>query len=199
MAENIENLDRALKLLGARLDLAQAPAIGLVVCGGSALIALGLIKRTTRDVDVLALMNSSGDLISPDPLPSYLLDTAKEVARDLGLASDWLNNGPSSDAGGIFQLGLPEGIAGRLQARAYGDRLTVHFIGRLDQIHLKLYAAADSGEGTHLDDLLSLKPDDVEMETAARWAMTHDVSPGFQMILKDMLRQIGHESVAKRI
>ena len=199
MAGNIENLETALKLLGARLDLAQASAIGLVVCGGSALIALGLIKRTTRDVDILALMNSSGDLISPDPLPSYLLSAAKEVARDLGLPDNWLNNGPSSDAGGIFQLGLPEGIASRLQARAYGDRLTVHFIGRLDQIHLKLYAAADSGEGTHLDDLLSLKPGDVELEIAARRAMTHDVSLGFRMILKDMLRQIGYESVAKKI
>jgi hypothetical protein len=99
---------------------------------------MGLIKQTTRDLDVLALMNSSGDLISPDPLPQYLLDTAKEVARDLGLAPDWLNNGPSRYAGGIFQLGLPEGIASRLHGRSYGDRLTVHFIGRLDQIHLKL-------------------------------------------------------------
>jgi hypothetical protein len=199
MAADTENLERALKLLGARLDFAQAPAIGLVVCGGSALIALGLINRTTRDVDVLALVNSSGDLISPDPLPSYLLNTAKEVARDLGLAADWLNNGPSRDAGGIFQLGLPEGIASRLHARTYGDRLTIHFIGRFDQIHLKLDAAVDSGEDTHLDDLLSLKPDDVELETAARWAMTHDVSPAFRMILKDMLRQFGYESVAKRI
>jgi hypothetical protein len=199
MAKQIENLEMALKLLDARLDLAQAPAIGLVVCGGSALIALGLIKRTTRDVDVLALMNSSGDLVSPDPLPGYLLDTAKEVARDLALAADWLNNGPSRDAGGIFQLGLPEGLASRLHSRSYGDRLTVHFIGRLDQIHLKLYAAVDSGEGTHLDDLLSLKPDDVELETAARWAMTHDVSPGFRMILIDMLRQFGYEAVASRI
>jgi len=110
MADIIENLETALKLLGARLDLAQAPAIGLVVCGGSALIALGLIKRTTRDVDVLALMNSSGDLISPDPLPSYLLDTANVVARDLRLAPDWLNNGPSRDAGGIFQLGYRKAL-----------------------------------------------------------------------------------------
>ena len=47
-----------------------------------------LLSVCDADVDVLALMNSSGDLISPDPLPSYLLDTAKEVARDLGLAPD---------------------------------------------------------------------------------------------------------------
>jgi hypothetical protein len=128
-----------------------------------------------------------------------LLNAAKEVARDLGLADNWLNNGPSRDAGGLFQLGLPEGIVSRLHARIYGERLAVHFIGRLDQIHFKLYAAVDSGEGTHLDDLISLKPDDFEMETAARWAMTHDVSSGFRTILKEMLRQIGYESVANRI
>jgi hypothetical protein len=69
MAECIENPERALRLLEARLDLAKAPAIGLVVCGGSALIALGLIKRTTRDVDIVALMNSSGELICSEPLP----------------------------------------------------------------------------------------------------------------------------------
>jgi len=40
MVENIESLETALKLLGARLDLAQDSAIGLVVCGGSALIAV---------------------------------------------------------------------------------------------------------------------------------------------------------------
>lgn len=128
MTEQTENLETALKLLGARLVLARAPAIGLVVCGGSALIALGLIKRTTRGVDVLALIDSNGNLASPEPLPNYLLNAAKEVSRDLGLAPDWLNNGPSRDAGGLFQLGLPEGIEGRLHARSYGDRLTVHFI-----------------------------------------------------------------------
>jgi hypothetical protein len=122
-----------------------------------------------------------------------------EVARDLGLPPDWLNNGPSCDAGGIFQLGLPEGIATRLHSRSYGNRLNVHFIGRLDQICLKLYAAVDSGEGIHISDLLSLEPDYVELERAARWAMTHDISPEFRMILKDMLRQLGYESVANRI
>ena len=195
----IENLERALKLLAARLDLAQTEPIRLVICGGSALIAQGLIQRATKDVEVVALMDSSRRLMSPAPLPEFLLKAAKEVSRDLGLADNWLNNGPSSDEGGLFQLGLPEGIADRLDERVYGPRLTIFFIGRFDQIHFKLYAAADSGDGTHLDDLLSLKPEPAELEAAARWAMTHDVSPGFEMILKDMLRQIGHESVADRI
>ncbi len=194
-----ENLERALRLLAARLELGQADPIRIVVCGGSALIAHGLVSRATRDVDVLALADSEGRLQSPAPLPGSLTKAVKEVARDLGLEENWLNNGPSRDEGGLFQLGLPDGIEDRLDRHEYGPRLTVYFIGRFDQVHFKLYAAADRRDGTHLDDLLSLKPSAVELEAAARWAMTHDVSIGFKEILKDMLRQIGYESVAARI
>ncbi len=194
-----ENLEKVMRLLAARLDLAQSDPIGLVVCGGSALIAQGLIHRATKDVDVVAMMDSERRLVSPSPLPEPLLKAVKEVARDMGLPDNWLNNGPSIDEGGLFQLGLPKGIEDRLAEHVYGPRLTVFFVGRLDQIHFKLYAAADSRDGTHLDDLLLLKPAAAELEAAARWAMTHDVSPAFKTILKDMLRQIRHESVADRI
>lgn len=193
------NLETALRLLAGRLELAETDPVGLVVCGGSALIAEGLVSRVTRDVDVLALMDAKHRLVSPAPLPDFLLKAAKEVARDLGLEENWLNNGPSSDAGGLFQLGLPEGIENRLDEQRYGPRLIVYFVGRFDQIHFKLYAAADRSEGTHLDDLLSLEPSDIELESAARWAMTHDVSPAFRMILQQLLREIGHENVADRI
>lgn len=193
------NLESALTLLAARLELADASPVRIVVCGGSALIAEGLILRVTRDVGVVALMDSGGRLVSPAPLPGSLLQAAKEVARDLGLEENWLNNGPSRDEGGLFQLGLPEGIDHRLNARVYGSRLTVYFIRRFDQIHFKLYAAADRRDGIHLDDLLLLEPTSAELESAAHWAMTHDVSPGFRMILKDLLRQIGHETVANRV
>ncbi len=144
-------------------------------------------------------MDSERRLVSPAPLPESLLKAVKEAARDMGLPDNWLNNGPSSDEGGLFRLGLPEGIEDRLDERVYGPCLTVFFVGRLDQIHFKLYAAADRRDGTHLDDLLLLKPAAAELEAAALWAMTHDVSAGFKTILKDMLRQIGHESVADRI
>ena len=83
--------------------------------------------------------------------------------------------------------------------KKYGPRLAIYFIGRLDQIHFKLYAAADQRDGTHLNDLKALHLTAAELETAARWAMTHDVSEGFKMVLKELLTQIGHESVAERI
>jgi hypothetical protein len=194
-----DSLERALTLLGGRLDLEETDPVGLVICGGSALIAEGLVQRVTRDVDVLALMDPERRLGNPAPLPGFLLNAAEKVARDLGLEENWLNNGPSSDAGGLFQLGLPEGIENRLDERRHGTRLTVYFVGRFDQIHFKLYAAADRSEGVHLDDLLSLKPTHIELEAAARWAMTHDVSLAFRMILQQLLREIGYESVADRI
>ena len=193
------NIDQALSLLAGRLDLAQTEPVRLVICGGSALIAMRLRRRTTRDMDVVALLSAAQEPISPDPLPDFLLKAADQVARDLGLFEGWLNNGPSRGEGGLFQMGLPEGFVGRLTEKEYGPRLAIYFIGRLDQIHFKLYAAADQRDGTHLNDLKALHPTAAELEAAARWAMTHDVSEGFKMVLKELLTQLGHESVAERI
>ena len=194
-----ENIDQALSLLAGRLDLAQTDPVRLVICGGSALIAMSLRRRTTRDMDVVALLSAAQEPISPDPLPDFLLRAADQVARDLGLFEGWLNNGPSRGEGGLFQMGLPEGFVGRLTEKEYGPRVAIYFIGRLDQIHFKLYAAADQRDGTHLNDLKALHPTAEELEAAARWAMTHDVSEGFKMVLKELLTQLGHESVAERI
>jgi hypothetical protein len=194
-----ESLGRALKLLAGRLDLAQTEAVRLVVCGGSAMIATGLRQRTTHDTDVVALMNAAGELVSPAPLPPFLLEAAIQVARDLGLGENWLNNGPSLDDGGLFQMGLPAGIRDRLIEQIFGLRLTVYFIGRLDQIHFKLFAAADQSDPTHLADLNALNPTGQELEAAARWAMTHDVSEGFRWVLQELLKEMGYESAAKNI
>jgi hypothetical protein len=194
-----DNIDQALSLLAGRLDLGQTDPVRLVICGGSALIAMSLRRRTTRDMDVVALLSAAQEPISPDPLPDFLLRAADQVARDLGLFEGWLNNGPSRGEGGLFQMGLPEGFVGRLTEKEYGPRLAIYFIGRLDQIHFKLYAAADQRDGTHLNDLKALHPTAAELEAAARWAMTHDVSEGVMMVLKELLPQLGHESIAERI
>ncbi|MDD2708547.1 MAG: DUF6036 family nucleotidyltransferase [Verrucomicrobiae bacterium] len=105
-----ETLDRAFKLLAGRLDLARSEPVRLVVCGGSALLAMGLRQRTTKDVDVVALMNARRTLINPDPLPVDLLEAAAQVARDLGLFDNWLNNGPSRGVGGLFQIAGTNGL-----------------------------------------------------------------------------------------
>lgn len=192
-----DRLNLALQSLAIRLEANEAAPIEMVVCGGSALILTGLVARTTRDVDIVALIKQ-GVVCSPAPLPPSLLQAAQEVAEDLNLPTDWLNNHPSHDAGGLFQMGLPSGFSGRLSQRIYGRSLTVHFIHRLDQIHFKLYASADRG-GYHIADLLALKPSADEIEAAARWAMTHDVSDGLVLVLKRLLRSIGYDTVAERL
>jgi len=48
----------------------------LAVVGGSALLALGLVSRATKDVDVLAIVEDRG-LVSAQPLPAALLDAAR--------------------------------------------------------------------------------------------------------------------------
>ncbi len=98
----------------------------------------------------------------------------------------------------MFQLGLPDGLAERLHPRRYGSHLTVHLIDRLDQVHFKLYAAVDRG-GYHIEDLLALNPKPDEIEAAAKWAMSHDVSEGFAAILRELLRKLGYADTADKL
>jgi hypothetical protein len=190
-------LTQAFETLAMRLAANGSEPQAIVVCGGSALILTGAVVRTTRDVDVVALGLGSG-MASPDPLPEMLVRAARETAEDLGLSPDWLNNGPSRGQGGLFQMGLPDGLEQRWTTRAYGSHLTAHFVGRLDQIHFKVFAAADRG-GYHIEDLLALDPTDDELVLASRWAMTHDVSDTFRTILIHLLRSIDHERAAERL
>lgn len=46
-----DTLEQALALLAEKLEFEGAEPASLVVCGGSSLIALGLVNRTTKDVD----------------------------------------------------------------------------------------------------------------------------------------------------
>jgi len=167
--------------LGEQLTL-RGEQFTIAVVGGSALLALGLVTRTTRDVDVVAVLDGE-ELISAEPLPAGLLLAAGVVAADFGLPTDWLNAGPAS----LMDLGLPDGFLARAQPRQYGSALTVLFASRLDQIHFKLYAVVDQGAGRHLADLQALEPTDDELLEAARWTRTHDPSDGYRSVLLEVL------------
>ncbi len=81
------------------------PGVEIVVIGGSALTALGLVKRATRDVDILAIADN-GELRLAAPLPQALLTARAAVAADFGLAENWLNAAPTD----LLKGGLPEGF-----------------------------------------------------------------------------------------
>lgn len=196
---NREKIEEAFALLGERLAAESLAHIRLVVCGGASLIAGTLVQRSTRDVDVLALMDGNNQLVNPDPLPAELLRLAHEVAEELDIEQFWLNNGPSRGSGGLFQMGLPEGLLSRVTKKDYGTSLTVYLIDRVDQVCFKVYAAVDGGAGRHSRDLQNLDPTTEELVTAAKWAMTHDVSEGFRLVLKSMYEQLGYKDAAERV
>lgn len=190
---DISKLNEALSLLNEQLFLEGAESVHLVVCGGSALIATGLVPRTTQDVDVVALMDD-GILKDPAPFPEKLVRAAKTTADLLNLPEDWLNSGPAD----FFRMGLPDGFVERLQKKIVGECLVMHFVSRTDQIHFKLYASVDRG-GYHVTGLKALNPTAEELFIAAKWCMTQDVSEGFLYLLKDFLRVFGFENVAERL
>ncbi len=196
-----DKIEQTLRALAERLEFAQAPPTEIAVCGGAALFIMGFMTRSvTKDVDAFAMISRDRDgsltLSKKKPLPEYLTREARVVAMDFGLPDNWLNAGPAD----IMDLGLPEGLAGRLHPINYGPALTVHFLDRIDQIHFKLYAAVDQGpDSRHIADLMALQPSGEELEMAARWSMTHDISEGYRIILKGCLEFLGHADVAQRV
>ncbi len=191
---NKEKLNEVFMLLNNRLELANSEPISIVICGGSALIFIDAVQRITRDVDILGIIENK-KIINPDPMPLHLKEAALQISVDLGMDENWLNTAPKD----LLKYGLPKGCINRLQEKKYGRILTVYFVSRFDQIHFKVYASVDSGPGRHVEDLLALKPTEEEMEKAARWAMTHDTSENFKILLQDMLRKLKYERAAKRI
>src|SRR5438552_17034624 len=110
-------VDTLLSALSQQL-LARDERYSIIVIGGSGLLVLGVIARTTRDIDVVALVRD-GSIVSPNPLPEGLLAATRLVAADFGLSEDWLNTGPAS----LLDFGLPDGFLERATQRAYGQAL----------------------------------------------------------------------------
>jgi hypothetical protein len=182
---NGQATDKLLTALAEQLAV-RGEHYALAVVGGSALLALELISRATRDVDVLAIVEA-GQLLTAEPLPDALRDAAQTVARDFGLQSDWLNPGPTT----LLDLGLPEDFHERAELRTYGSGLDVLFASRFDQIHFKLYATVDQGAGKHLSDLRALAPTEQELLDAAAWSRTQDPSEGYLAVLQGVLAHLG--------
>lgn len=99
-----ETLDVILDALAEQLG-SLGEQTEVVVIGGSALTALGLVKRATRDVDLLAIAEN-GELRPAEPLPEALRTARDRVAQDFELDENWLNPGPTE----LLRWGLPTGF-----------------------------------------------------------------------------------------
>jgi len=189
----INSINRIFTALDKQIAVGGGSRISLVVCGGTALAALGLVSRTTKDVDVLGRLEKK-EIKKIGTFPVWLQRAAETVERDFHLPKNWLNLGPESQ----LDTGLPKGLLGRLVKKKYGQYLTLYFIGRIDQIHFKLYAALDRDD-YHVDDLFKLNPSNVELLKACRWVLTQDVSPGFKRSLLVFLEKHGYGTLAAKL
>lgn len=181
-------LETALTALGELLA-ARELHYEVVLVGGGNLILRELIARpTTKDLDILGTRTANG-VAQIRPMPEPLRDAVIDVGRAFGLADDWLNTGPDS----LLDLGLPEGFSERLERRDFGG-LVAWLAGRFDMVCFKLYAAVDQGpRSRHFQDLRELEPERDDLLAAARWATSHDPSPGFRSLIIDTLRGLGVE------
>ena len=81
-------IDEIFKALERQIEIQGGIPMGLVVCGGTALSALGLVMRTTKDVDVLgAVLETQDGMIiqSIREFPEWLIQAANTVRRDFDL------------------------------------------------------------------------------------------------------------------
>jgi hypothetical protein len=159
----------------------------VVAIGGGGLLLLGYIKRPTRDLDLVAVIDSNGALRRAEPMPEELNAAIADVSGVNGIDPHWMNGAPSR----LVDLGLPDGFMSRTVKQVYRG-LTLHLASREDQIAFKLYAAADQGpKSKHAADLQKLQPTRAELLSAARWVVTHDVSEEFRSQLVQALAHFG--------
>ncbi len=187
---NSNDIGRALGAVGELLEANDA-RFSIVVIGGAALNLLGIVERTTRDVDIVAVTREPGELAvlarPPEPLPPALERAIAQVAEDFALPEHWLNRGPA----GQWDIGLPPGFAERVQWRRY-FALDVGICARIDLIFFKLEAAADQPDSNnrHFRDLVALAPSDEELAQAEDWVLSKNAGPDYHEILDRVIDHV---------
>lgn len=123
-----------------RLDAQLTTTFDVVIVGGAAMILHFGASRATRDVDVMVLKGNV----------HHLRAAVSRVATEVGLPSDWLNDGAKGFVGV-----LPPEFRTRLQALEYPlAHLHLYALGLPDQVVLKIIAL----RAQDLEDLELLLP-----------------------------------------
>jgi Nucleotidyltransferase of unknown function (DUF6036) len=151
----------------------------LVICGGAALIALKVVRRGTKDVDVLK-----------PKIDHDLQVAALAVAQKHGLSQTWLNNGPA-----MLVKELPEDCETHCSVIYDGTHLKVSAIGRRDLIYSKLYAATERTDD--ITDLVALKPTVEELSAARDLVLQQDASEIWPQIVDECIAEVRRLSYGK--
>jgi len=191
---------RLLQELDEWMEFEDCPPTDWVVCGGTALGLQELVDRPTRDVDVLGNWDETLlNIILIEKFDDKILICIRRVADNhpelTGMKKNWVNLGPRT----LAQAGLPTGFTTRLQKLRIGNRLTLHVLGRLDLLALKLYAAADDErhrQEIHVADLKGLSPTFEELDTAIAWVRTLRDFEQKRLVVKYVVERLGYEDLA---
>ena len=185
------HLEEALQAVGDLLQ-AEGATAHLVLVSGAALNLLGLVPRTTSDVDIIARTEGDAEaleqrpLVPPEPLPEPVRRAIRTVARDFNLPLDWMNTEVSLQ----WRAGLPPRMADEIAWRTYGA-LYVGLVSRRSLIALKLFAAVDGGpRDVHFQDLQALQPNAEELEEAQQWVLTQDASGVFKQMVQEVVTRV---------
>ena len=184
-----KTIDKIFMTLNEHLKAQDGNHYSIVVCGCTALIAKGLVKRKTKDVDVLGEISIiDGELIIKKIIqfPSWFIKAVYTASKDLNMPKNWFNAGPTMQV----DYGLPKGIESRLEKISYGDLLDIYYISRIDQIFFKLnHSICVGGSGYQVDDLINLKPTQEEIFEACIWVLDQYKSESIKQDLLDFLKK----------
>jgi len=188
-----DELKEAFSLLGEVLEGRGTPPVDLVVCGGAALRAAGIVGRVTKDVDVLAQRGEVfRELMGASPLPDYVKEAVADVAIEMRLPSGWLNASTS-----MLMLpleDLPAEMWAGILEEEYGPSLRVGFVGRVGQIYLKVYAVIGREQKRDVEDLKALAPTTEEWRAVMEWLQSHDLLDDAKRgRLKEVRSELGME------
>ena len=181
------SIEELLNALGALLE-AAGQSDSIVIVGGASLNLLGLIQRTTQDVDVVARAERGErdwTFVKAEPFPEPLKTAVGTVARDFGLSEDWMNTKVAGQWGE-----LPQFLFQDLEWRTYGS-LKVGIAARRTLIALKLHAAVDrDSRSVHYQDLLELSPTDTELEEVRQVVVSQDAGPDFPKLVEEAVSRV---------
>ncbi|HUT78671.1 MAG TPA: DUF6036 family nucleotidyltransferase [Polyangia bacterium] len=129
----------------AALDRILETPTRLIVGGGAAMLLAHGHPLSTHDVDTFA---ARGGLS-----PGEIGVAARTVAKDLGIAPDWLNEHFAS-----FAHVLPPDYGARLVPIFHGERLTAEALGAEDLLVMKCFSGRDK-DRPHLRRLMRIARD----------------------------------------
>ena len=187
----------ALSLLGEILAAQGGPPHWLIVCGGAALQAQGIIQRATKDVDVFAERDEFTGIEPAYPLSQNIQDAILKVSNTLKLPGNWLNASTS-----FFQLSLDDYPAYFWQDHKdeeYGTHLKISYLSSKGLITLKILAALQRDAPRDTEDLIALAPSEQDTQDAIDWCLSTTVErTTAQPKIQILLQLLSHESLTER-